>query len=286
MFGYRRQAYYKRKQAEIAEIELQQLVVSMVMEIRIRMPRLGVRKLYHILRSDFENQSIKIGRDKLFKILRANNLLVKPKKNYQKTTNSKHWLKKYKNKIKALEITQPEQVLVADITYINTHEGHNYLSLVTDAYSKKIMGYNLADNMRAKESEKALIMAIQNFKYKNRQTIHHSDRGLQYCSSEYQEILNKNKIKPSMTEAYDPYENAIAERVNGILKNEFNLDQSFYNHLQAEKVVEDVIEIYNNQRPHMSCNYLTPEQMHNQKKIKRKKWKNKTSKVMTLEVKY
>jgi len=286
LFGYRRQAYYKRKQAEIAEIELQQLVVSMVMEIRIRMPRLGVRKLYHILRSDFENQSIKIGRDKLFKILRANNLLVKPKKNYQKTTNSKHWLKKYKNKIKALEITQPEQVLVADITYINTHEGHNYLSLVTDAYSKKIMGYNLADNMRAKESEKALIMAIQNFKYKNRQTIHHSDRGLQYCSSEYQEILNKNKIKPSMTEAYDPYENAIAERVNGILKNEFNLDQSFYNHLQAEKVVEDVIEIYNNQRPHMSCNYLTPEQMHNQKKIKRKKWKNKTSKVMTLEVKY
>ncbi len=285
MFGYSRQAYYKRKQAEIKELKFQQSVISMVTDIRIRMPRLGTRKLYYMLKSDFEASSIKIGRDKLFHILRVNNLLVKPKKNYQKTTNSKHWLKKHKNIVKTNKINRPEQVLVSDITYINTKEGHNYLSLVTDAYSKKIMGYNLADNMRGKESETALKMAIKNLKYKNIDRIHHSDRGLQYCSSAYQEILLKNNIKPSMTEAYDPYENAIAERINGILKGEFNIDQVFKNHFQAKKVIKDTINIYNNERPHLSCNYLTPEQMHKQKKLKRKTWKKKTSKAIALEVK-
>lgn len=256
------------------------------MQIRIKMPRLGTRKLYYLLESEFKKASINIGRDKLFNILRVNNLLVKPKKTYHITTNSKHWLKKHKNQINNIEISEPEQVLVSDITYIKTLEGHNYLSLVTDAYSKKIMGFNLADNMKAEESEEALKMAINNFKYKPKQTIHHSDRGLQYCSTGYQDILDKNKIKPSMTEAYDPYENAIAERVNGILKDEFNLDQAFACHKQAKAVVKDIIEIYNNERPHLSCEYLTPEQMHNQNKIKRKQWKKKTSKVKTLEVQY
>lgn len=256
----------------------------MVMEIRMRMPRIGTRKLYYLLRPAFEAKDLNLGRDKLFKILRANNLLVKPKKNYQKTTNSRHWLKKHNNIVKDLDITQSEQVLVSDITYIDTCEGHNYLSLVTDAYSKKIMGYNLADNMRSEESEIALKMAIKNFKYKNRETIHHSDRGLQYCSSGYQKILNKNNIQPSMTEAYDPYENAIAERVNGILKNEFNLDRSFKDHEEAKEVIKDVIDIYNNERPHLSCKYLTPEQMHSQNELKRKTWKKKTSKAMALEV--
>lgn len=258
----------------------------MVMQIRIKMPRLGTRKLYYLLESDFKTESINIGRDKMFDILRVNNLLVKPKKNYHITTNSKHWLKKHKNQIRDIEISEPEQVLVSDITYIKTLQGHNYLSLVTDAYSKKIMGFNLAGNMKAEESEKALNMAVKNFKYKDRQTIHHSDRGLQYCSASYQEILNKNGIKPSMTETYDPYENAIAERVNGILKDEFNLDQAFANHNQAKMVVKDIIEIYNKQRPHLSCQYLTPEKMHNQNIIKRKQWKKKTSKAKTLEVKY
>lgn len=284
MFGYSRQAYYKRKQSEKKEIELQEKVISMVMQIRIKMPRLGTRKLYYLLESDFKKMSINIGRDKLFKILRVNNLLVKPKKSYHITTNSKHWLKKHKNQINNIEISEPEQVFVSDITYIKTLEGHNYLSLVTDAYSKKIMGHNLANNMKAEESEIALKIAIRNRKYKSRPTIHHSDRGLQYCSASYQEILNKNNIKPSMTEQYDPYENAIAERVNGILKDEFNLDKSFTNHEQAKIVIKDIIDVYNNERPHLSCEYLTPYQMHNQKKIKRKQWKKKTPKAETLEV--
>lgn len=286
MFGYSRQAYYKRKQSEEKEIELQEKVISMVMQIRIKMPRLGTRKLYYLLKSDFKKESINIGRDRLFNILRVNNLLVKPKKSYQITTNSKHWLKKHKNQINNIEISEPEQVLVSDITYIKTLEGHNYLSLVTDAYSKKIMGHNLADNMKGEESEKALEMAIRNRKYKSRPTIHHSDRGLQYCSASYQKILNRNNIRPSMTEQYDPYENAIAERVNGILKDEFNLDKSFTNLKQAKAVIKDIIEVYNNDRPHLSCEYLTPYQMHNQKKIKRKQWKKKTSKVNALEVQY
>ena len=286
MFGYSRQAYYKRKQSEKKAIVVQKDVISLVIEKRIRMPRLGTRKLYYLLEPDFKQSSIKVGRDKLFHILRVNNMLVKPKKSYTITTNSKHWLHKHKNQIYDLDISRPEQVLVSDITYINTKQGHNYLSLVTDAYSKKIMGHNLADNMKAEESEKALKLAIKNCVYKTEPTIHHSDRGLQYCSSSYQKILKKNHIKPSMTQKYDPYENAIAERVNGILKDEFNLDKSFDNFNQAKSVIDSIIDIYNDERPHLSCELLTPNQMHNQRKIKRKQWKKKTSKTNILEVKY
>jgi len=284
LFGYSRQAYYKRKQSEKSAIQIQKQVISMVIEKRIRMPRLGTRKLYYLLESDFKELSIKVGRDKLFHILRVNNMLIKPKKSYTITTNSKHWLHKHKNQIYDLDINRPEQVLVSDITYINTKQGHNYLSLVTDAYSKKIMGYNLADNMKAEESERALNMAIKNCTYKSEPTIHHSDRGLQYCSTSYQKILEKNNIKPSMTEKYDPYENAIAERINGILKDEFNLDKAFDSFNQAKLVVDSVINIYNNERPHLSCNLLTPVQMHKQRNIKRKQWKKKTSKNKILEV--
>ena len=146
------------------------------------------------------------------------------------------------------------------------------------------MGYNLADNMKAEESERALNMAIKNCTYKSEPTIHHSDRGLQYCSTSYQKILEKNNIKPSMTEKYDPYENAIAERVNGILKDEFNLDKAFDSFNQAKLVVDSVIDIYNNERFYLSCNLLTPVQIHKQRDIKRKQWKKKTSKNKILEV--
>lgn len=228
---------------------------------RIRMPRLGTRKLYHLLQEEFLSKGIKVGRDQLFRVLRVNNLLVKRKKSYHKTTNSKHWLKKHKNLIASLEITRPEQVWVADITYIPTQDGHNYLSLITDAYSRQIMGYHLAEDLKTDGPLVALKMALSNRLY-NESIIHHSDRGLQYCSYEYQHMLREHHLITSMTESYDPYQNAIAERVNGILKDEFNLEQGFKQHLQAVQIIKESIEIYNTERPHFSCGLETPAYTH------------------------
>ncbi len=281
LFGYSRQAYYQRKKKAAHYRQLHQQVMALVAEKRIRQPRSGTRKLCFLLQPELKG--LGIGRDKLFGILRANNLLVKPRKQYRKTTDSKHWLKKHGNLVENLEVVKPEQVWVADITYIPTKEGHNCLSLVTDAYSKKIMGYHLSESLAAEGCLKALAMAINSRKY-DHELIHHSDRGLQYCSEEYQLMLSKAGIRPSMTEKYDPYQNAVAERVNGILKDEFNLEQGFAEHLQAVAVIKESIAIYNQERPHLSCHMLTPERMHQQQEVELKKWKKKTSKTVALEV--
>lgn len=238
------------------------------------MPKLGGLKLYGLLKNDFQRERIKIGRDKLFDLLRHEHMLIKKKKKYVKTTDSRHWMRKYPNLIKNIEISRPEQIWVADITYIETKKGFNYLHLITDAYSKKIMGYQLSEDMSASATVKALRMALLNRNYTSK-LIHHSDRGLQYCSAAYTKVLQENKIKISMTEQSDPYENAIAERINGILKQEFSLDEVFEDTVQAEKHVNQSIRIYNSQRPHLSCHMLTPVQMHSQKRLKVKKWNKK-----------
>jgi transposase InsO family protein len=243
------------------------------------MPRIGTRKLYYLIKDELNILHIKIGRDVLFNFLRAEHLLIKPKRSYVKTTNSKHWMKKYPNLIKDIEVTKPEQLWVSDITYIQTEQGHNYLSLITDAYSKKIMGYELLDNLSAKGPLKALKSALKNRKYTH-DLIHHSDRGLQYCSADYINILKENNVKVSMTENGDPYENAIAERINGILKYEFLIIDGFKNHLEALKIIKESVGIYNDERPHLSCEMLTPNQTHLQQEIQIKKWKKKTSKVL------
>lgn len=241
------------------------------------MPRLGTRKLYYLLKDELIARNIKIGRDVLFSFLRAEQLLIKPKRSYTKTTDSKHWMKKYPNLILDMEITRPEQVWVSDITYIKTTSGNSYLSLVTDAYSKKIMGYELLENLSAAGPVKALNMALKNRTYKHA-LIHHSDRGLQYCSAEYVQRLKDNHINISMTQNGDPYENAIAERVNGILKYEFLWIDGFKDHLQAIQVIKQSIGIYNQDRPHLSCQMMTPEATHDQQKIKRKLWNKKVLK--------
>lgn len=257
----------------------------MVMRVRCKMPRIGTRKLYFLLQANLKELNIKIGRDVLFNFLRAENLLIKPKRSYLKTTNSKHWMKKYPNLIKEIELTRPEQLWVSDITYIKTDNGHEYLSLITDAYSKKIMGYELLDNLSNIGPLKALELALKNRKY-TQDLIHHSDRGLQYCSADYIEKLKKNNIKISMTENGDPYENAIAERINGILKYEFLIIEGFKNHSQALQVIQQAIAIYNESRPHLSCQMLTPNKTHLQENIQIKKWKKKTSKVFSSEVNF
>ncbi|MGK0324946.1 MAG: transposase InsO family protein [Polaribacter sp.] len=197
--------------------------------------RTGGIKLYDELKLDFIKQDIKIGRDKFYDFLRLHHLLVPKLKNYLTTTNSKHQFRKYKNLIKNKVPNRPEQLWVSDITYIKTDNGHNYLAIVTDAYSKQIMGYKLDNNMKTSLCTEALAMAIKNRKYPNKKLIHHSDRGFQYCNSKYTAFAEQNGMIMSMTEQYDPYENAIAERINRTLKYEYGLKQIIKNTDLAKK---------------------------------------------------
>lgn len=198
VFGISRQAYYKQKVSLRAKQEQAEGIIAKVQVIRQSMPRIGTRKLYYLL-----DGQLSVGRDKLFSILRANQMLVKPVRSYTKTTMSKHWLHKHPNLLKEVQIQQPEQVYVSDITYIKSRQRTHYLSLITDAYSRKIVGYHLSDDLNAESVVKALNMAVKGRRDKATPLIHHSDRGLQYCSSVYQNVLAKYNITPSMTDGYD-----------------------------------------------------------------------------------
>lgn len=255
VFGISRQAYYKQVDRYKQKQSYAEYVISAVQSIRSTMPKLGTRKLYHLLGS-----SLNIGRDKLFCILRANNMLIKPVRSYTKTTMSKHWLHKHHNLFKEMTVCRPEQVFVSDITYIKSKQKTHYLSLVTDAYSRKIVGYHLSDDLGAESVSKALKMAIKNRIY-DKPLIHHSDRGLQYCAEVYQKILAKNKILPSMTDGYDCYQNALAERMNGILKHEF-LFTKCNNYQDLNHLIKQSVCIYNNSRPHLALKMKTPNFVH------------------------
>ncbi len=275
LFGIDRQVYYRSIKRKAARQSKAGQVVDMIADIRRSMPRIGTRKLYYLLADRLH--TLKIGRDKFFEILRANHLLVQARRSYHVTTNSHHRFRKHKNLILDLAISRPEQVWVSDITYIGKREKPCYLSLVTDAYSKKIMGYYVADNMNTESSTIALKMAVKNRKDDKEPLIHHSDRGIQYCADNYQKILLKSKIQCSMTNNGDPYENAVAERINGILKQEFIIDTYYADLDIMRKIVKETIEIYNNQRPHYSNYLLTPTQMHNQSEIQMRTYKRKNS---------
>jgi putative transposase len=275
LFGIDRQVYDRKIRKRGYKQTKANQVVAMVIELRKSMPRIGTRKLYHLLVDKLH--LLKIGRDKFFDILRANHLLIQPKRSYHVTTNSHHRFRKHQNLVLELSINRPEQVWVSDITYIGKREKPCYLSLVTDAYSKKIMGYHVADNLNTESSLLALKMAVKGRRNKSLSLIHHSDRGLQYCADDYQNLLSTNNINCSMTQNSDPYENAVAERINGILKQEFLID-TYHQDLPTMKIlVRETIEIYNNQRPHYSNYMLTPRQMHNQNKVQMRTYKTKNS---------
>jgi transposase InsO family protein len=246
-------------------------VVGMVLDIRKQMPRIGTRKLYYLLEDQL--RELNIGRDKLFSILNANHLSIKPKRSYRTTTNSHHRFHKHKNLVENMPLTRPEQLWVSDITYVGNRNKHSYLALVTDAYSKKVVGHDLSNSLGVDGTLRALRMAVKQRMYKGEPLIHHSDRGIQYCSDDYQKLLVKKQITCSMTEKYDPYANAVAERVNGILKDEFQLEQYDVDTETMKKLIKDSVTIYNTKRPHYSCYMLTPEQMHLQKTIKIKTYK-------------
>ena len=245
----------------------------MVQGLRLEMPRIGTRKLYHILQPVLKEK--KVGRDRLFDILRANHMLIKPVRSYHVTTNSHHRFRRYKNLVANMEPTRPEEIWVSDITYIRNRNRHLYLSLVTDAYSKKVMGYDLSCSLDTLGTLNALKMANRNRLYREESLIHHSDRGIQYCSDAYQRLLKRYHIIPSMTESYDPYANAIAERINGILKHEFMLEDLNLPLTEMKCLVKEAVYKYNNLRPHYSCGYKTPQYMHHQRQIKIKSYKNK-----------
>jgi len=275
LFGIDRQVYYRGIRRRTCKQSKAELVVGLVSGLRRSMPRLGTRKLYWLLADRLK--ALKVGRDKFFDILRANHLLILPKRSYHITTDARHRFRKHKNLIAELPVNRPEQVWVSDITYLGKREKPCYLSLVTDAYSKKIMGHYVADNMNTESSVIALKMAIKNRKNKKAQLIHHSDRGIQYCADSYQNVLSKNSIQCSMTNNGDPYENAVAERVNGILKQEFSIDTYHADLDMMREIVKQAIDVYNNQRPHYSNHMLTPEQMHHQNRITMRTYKQKSS---------
>ena len=273
LFGLDRQVYYRSINRERNRQQIANEVVAMVEQVRMRMPRLGTRKLYHLLEEKL--RPLGVGRDRLFAIMKANNLQIAPKRQYHITTDSHHRFRKHKNLIESLEINRPEQVWVSDITYIGTRVNPMYLSLVTDAYSKRIMGFNVSKSLDASGAVSAMGRALKKRVYSKKRLIHHSDRGLQYCCDAYQELLSKHLIACSMTESYDPYQNAVAERINGILKHEFILGITTSDLILMQKLMDQSIHIYNEERPHLSCFMKTPNAMHKQKTIKIKTYKNK-----------
>jgi transposase InsO family protein len=277
MFGKSRQAYYQKEMHLSEAGQMEEIVLELVAQVRRELPGLGLHKLYRCLYQPLRTNKIPMGRDKLNTLLRNHGLLITRKKKGARTTNSNHMFRRYPDLAKDLEVVRSEQLWVSDITYICISYDFNYLSLITDAYSKKIMGYCLHPYLTNDGTISALNMAIRN-RSGDLALTHHSDRGVQYCSFDYVRLLNKEKISISMTQNGEAYENPIAERINGILKTEFHLSRIFKSRSEALMAVKMAIEAYNNVRPHMSCGYLTPTIAHQTSERLVKHWKNRRKK--------
>lgn len=274
LFGKSRQAFYEQKNEQNNTGLQDALVLKLVAEIRAGLPRCGTDKLHFMLRRSFADHCIKLGRDGLYDLLGRYGLLIRHRKRKPYTTNSHHRYKKYPNLIREMVLTQAGILWVSDITYLRIASEFAYLSIITDAYSHKIVGYKLHPTLHAQGAIDALIMANNDAK-KTGKLIHHSDRGIQYCCNDYVQMIEHCSIQLSMTEKGDPYENAIAERVNGILKYEHALKETFESFDEAKNAVDDAVRKYNGLRIHDSCNRLTPIMAHEQKGILQKYWKPK-----------
>ena len=255
-----------------------------VRQLRLRQPRIGVRKLHHLLREPLARAGIKMGRDALFGVLRRARLLVAPRRAYHKTTDSRHHFRRHPNLLRPeapqVVATGAEQVWVADITHLPTRERCVYLSLITDAYSRKIVGHHVHDSLQTEAVAQALKRALRARRGRG-PLVHHSDRGIQYCSGYYQALHARHGITCSMTDGYDCYQNALAERVNGILKTEFLLGQP-QNLQEAQRMVEQSVAIYNTERPHLSLQYKTPDAVHRASQQQQLKLANQPVKTVNL----
>ena len=272
MFGYSRQAFYKHQQLQFASLSKTKLIVEQVLHIRKQQPKCGGRKLLFMLQPFFVNQNIVIGRDAFFDLLAKNKLLVRNKKRRVNTTNSKHFFYRYPNLATGFTPLHAHELWVADITYIPVGDRFAYLHLITDAYSRKIVGFHVSDNMRVESSVTALQKALDQ-KPADAIVIHHSDRGMQYCSNDYVKLLQEHHAMISMTQNGDPYENAMAERVNGILKTEL-IAETYADTKEAMQHITRCITIYNYRRVHSSINYQIPHHVHAMQGPQIKRWKN------------
>lgn len=262
LFGRSRQAWYDHGKRYDGASMQEGLVLSWVNGIRADLPRVGGVKLLQMLGPVLTEHNMHIGRDAFFALLRNNGLLIQARKRYTTTTMSHHHFRKWPDLVQRRRAIMAEQIWVSDITYLRTASGFVYLFLITDAYSRKIVGYHLSQTLKASGCLIALEKAANERIYPKRPLLHHSDRGIQYCCEEYIEMLQQRGIGISMTQSGSPYDNAIAERVNGILKQEFGLYQVFKGYGQASAKVCEAIALYNNRRPHYSCDMKTPQQKH------------------------
>jgi transposase InsO family protein len=274
LLGITRQAWYQQTWREEVQSIEEQLIVDEVVRIRQRHRRMGGRKLYELLEPFMLEHQIKMGRDALFNVLSAHRLLVRKRRRGVRTTQSFHWMRKYPNLIKVFTPTAPNQLWVSDITYWRINTGYVYISFITDAYSRKVVGYHVAETLEAVETQKALEMALSGLDELPYNLIHHSDRGLQYCSSKYVKLLQDYGIGISMTEHGDPLENAIAERLNGIIKHEYLIGKNISSMKNAHKELDDAVRLYNQERPHNSIGNLTPENVHINHLKTERLWKN------------
>ncbi len=275
LFGISRQAYYQYEMRQDEQSFEEHIVLQLIRAIRTKHRYMGVRKIYESIKDDLLANGIKIGRDSIFELMWRNQLLVRRRRRYKRTTDSAHGLKVYGNLVKNQEINKPNQLWVSDITFIPTAtNSFYYLSLVTDAHSKKILGHELSANLKTFGPLTALSMAINTID-STTGLIHHSDRGTQYASHDYTQILKQNGIQISMTKGGEPTENAIAERVNGIIKTEYLQGIAITGLEMAKELIKQSIDLYNNERPHMSCSMLTPTEAHKGEQPLQRLWKGK-----------
>lgn len=259
--GMSRQNYYKARRLRQRQAVDEELVKTLVNMERRAQPRLGGLKLHGLLRKELAEEGVRLGRDRFFKVLKNQGLLLEPLPKAPHTTCSTHSLPVFSNQVKDMKLTGPNQAWAGDITYIRTRDEFLYLSLITDMSSRKIVGYNLGRTLESQETLKALEMAVKDLPEWVR-PMHHSDQGCQYCCHEYVDYLKAHHMPISMTEEMHCAENALAERVNGILKQEYFLNGEFLSLEQALKAVEEAIHLYNTRRPHRSLAFRTPEQAH------------------------
>ncbi len=278
LFGYTRQAWYDSKKRQSAHQMKEVFILTEAFELRKEHKSMGAEKLLLLMQPEFEAHNIKCGRDKFYDLLRAHGLTVRKRKPGPKTTNSNHLYRKYPNIVRDIKLLSAGKLWVSDITYIRTDQGFVYLSLITDHYSKKIVGWCLWPNLSSRGSLNALEMALA-CENTSHNLIHHSDRGIQYCCHDYVNYLKKSEIDISMTERGDPYENAVAERVNGILKEEYELNETFSDYNEAHEAVKKAINKYNNIRPHRSCDMMPPVMAHQHKGKMKMHWKEKKKKI-------
>lgn len=262
LFGLSRQAYYKHNWGVLDRNKTGEIILKLVQKIRETHPRIGTRKLHQMLQPLLIEHEIKIGRDGLFNLLANNHLLIRRRKRKVYTTQSQHWLRKYPNLIKGIRMRGVNQLWVSDITYVRKRNGFLYLSLITDAYSRKVVGYHIAESLQAANTLEALKMALRLNNKPLYNLIHHSDRGIQYCSYDYTNLLKTHHIRVSMTESGDPLENALAERMNGIIKNEYLFNKNIRNLNHARVLLTQAVDAYNNERPHSSIKMQTPNKLH------------------------